>query len=101
MRVVLPPVQAVLLGFVHGTDQESNSDGQQFHVRYRNANVACDHQSLVQNAVQDIYEISRSGDAGSVHEGLLMARGSGFVRCQSSTETTMLSVRLAKCQSGS
>ena len=44
---MLPPVQADLFGFIHGTDQKANADGEQFDIGQRHADIAGDHQALV------------------------------------------------------
>jgi len=57
IRVVLPPVQADLLGFVHRTNQQTDADGQQFHVRQRDTDVSGDDQTFVQDPIEDVDQI--------------------------------------------
>lgn len=64
VRVVLPPVQPYLFGFVHRTNQETDAHRQQLHIRQGDANVARDHQALIKYPIQDVDEIGRAGDCG-------------------------------------
>src|SRR3989442_11578191 len=55
-RVVPPPVESDLLGLVDRAHQESDADREQLDVRERHADVARDHEALVQDAVEEIDE---------------------------------------------
>src|ERR1700681_2101070 len=54
VRIVPPPVQADLLRLVDRADQQADTDGDQLDLRQRDANVAGDDQSLVEDSVQNI-----------------------------------------------
>src|SRR6185437_3182531 len=62
VRIVFPPIEPNLLGLIHRANEQTNANRQQFHVRKRDPNVARDHQALVQDAVQNVYKVRRSGD---------------------------------------
>jgi hypothetical protein len=55
MRVVFPPIQPNLLGFIYRANQKPDANGEQFHIRQRDPYVSRDNQSFVKNAVQNIY----------------------------------------------
>src|SRR4051794_40298228 len=53
-RVALPPVDAHLLGLVHGRDQQPQLDRQQLDVEQVDLDVARDDDALVEHALQDV-----------------------------------------------
>src|SRR5262249_7791002 len=54
--VVAPPVQADLLCLVDGAAYPPDANGQKLHLRERYLDVACDHEPLVEHAVEDVHE---------------------------------------------
>jgi hypothetical protein len=71
VRIVLPPIEAYFFGLIDRAHQQPNSDGQQFDIRQRNTHVARDHQSLVENAIQNIDQIRSSRNCRqSIHDVL-------------------------------
>src|SRR5690242_14373037 len=60
--VVLPPVETYGLSFINRTDKQPDADRKQLHVGERNANVACDHESFVENSVKNIQQVGCSGN---------------------------------------
>src|SRR5438309_2018230 len=56
VMVVFPPVQADLLRLVDRADDQPDTDGEELHLGKRHFDVARDHQSLVQDAVEDVDE---------------------------------------------
>ena len=80
--VVAPPVQSDLLGFIDRAHQEPNSDREKLDVGQRNADVACDHQPLVENAIEDVNQVGAlvrraawlEGHAPTVTTGLRAVR---------------------------
>jgi len=51
---VLPPVQADLLGFVDGTNQQPDANSKQLDVGQGHAYIARDDKTFVQNPVEDV-----------------------------------------------
>lgn len=61
--IELPPVQADLFGLIYRTNQEPDAHGQQLNVGKRYANVSRDHKPLVEDAIQDVNQISVAGNS--------------------------------------
>ena len=51
--VVLPPVEADLLGFVDRTDQKADANRQELDFRERHLDVTGDDEALVEDAIKD------------------------------------------------
>src|SRR5205807_352219 len=62
VRVIFPPVQSDLLRLIYGANQQPYTNGEQFHIRERNPHVAGDHQSFIENPVENIDKVSCSRD---------------------------------------
>ena len=60
--VILPPIETYGLSFINGTDEQTDSDREQFHVRKGNANVTRDHESFVKNPIQYVQQVCCSGN---------------------------------------
>jgi hypothetical protein len=60
VRIVLPPIHPDLFGLIDRTHQQADSNREQLNVRQRNTHVARDHQSFVENTIQNINQISSS-----------------------------------------
>src|SRR6266704_5468493 len=69
-----PPVQANLLGFVHRTDQQADADGEQLHVGQRDTDVPGYDQPFVEDAVENIEQVSCARNGWSVFHALLGRR---------------------------
>src|SRR5437016_12863521 len=54
MTVVLPPVEADLLGLVDRTDHQPDADGEQLHFGDRNFDVAGDDEAFVEDAIEHV-----------------------------------------------
>src|SRR5262245_22522386 len=54
MVIVLPPVETDLLRLVDRTDQQADTNGQQLDFSERHLDVAGNHESFVQNPVEDV-----------------------------------------------
>src|SRR5262245_51560662 len=54
--IVLPPIEANLLGLIDRADEQTNPDRQKLDFRQRHFDVAGDHKPLVQDAVEDVDE---------------------------------------------
>ena len=54
VAVVSPPVEPDLLSFVQGAHEEPNPDRQQLDLSQRHFDIAGYHQSLVENAIQNV-----------------------------------------------
>lgn len=53
-RIVLPPVDSDLLGFVYRADEQTYLDRQQLDIREVNFDITCNDQAFVEDAVEDI-----------------------------------------------
>src|SRR5438067_12372756 len=60
--IKLPPIEPDLFRLIDGTDQQTDANGKQLHIRQRDTHVARDDQSLVQHAIKDIDQICCSRD---------------------------------------
>ena len=56
MTVVLPPVEANCFRFVDGADHEPDPDRQELDFSERDLDVSGDHQSLVEDPIEDVYK---------------------------------------------
>src|SRR5262245_29679342 len=54
MVIVLPPVEANLLRLVDRTDHQPDADREQLDFSKRHLDVAGNHESFVQNAIEDV-----------------------------------------------
>src|SRR5215207_10507681 len=63
VRVLAPPIQPDLLRLVDGTDEEPDADGEELDLGERNADVAGDHEALVEDAVQNVDQTLRAAVA--------------------------------------
>jgi hypothetical protein len=54
MWIVLPPVEADLLGLIHRAHQEAYADGQQLDIGERNPDITRNYQPFIKNPIQDI-----------------------------------------------
>ena len=52
--IVLPPIEANLLGFVDRADEQPDPDGQQLDFRERNLDISRDDEPLVEDTVENI-----------------------------------------------
>lgn len=52
--IVFPPIQADFLSFIYGAHQQADPDGEQLDVCQRYTYIARDHQSFVENSIQNI-----------------------------------------------
>src|SRR3979411_1208121 len=59
MVIEFPPVETDLLGFVDGTDQQSDPNCQELDFRERHFDVACDNEPLIEDAVENLDETCR------------------------------------------
>src|SRR5690242_18837170 len=57
--IVLPPVDTDLPRLVHGGHEQPDLDGEQFDVEEVHADVARDHDALVEDPLQDVGEAAR------------------------------------------
>jgi hypothetical protein len=71
MGIVLPPVEPYFFRLIDRAHQQPDSDGQQFDVRQGNTHITRDHQSLVENPIQDIDQIRGSRDCRHSIHGIL------------------------------
>ena len=51
---VFPPIQADFLSFIYGAHQQADPNGEQLDVCQRYTYIARDHQSFVENSIQNI-----------------------------------------------
>src|SRR4051812_23693465 len=58
-RIVLPPVDTDLPRLVHGRYEQPDLDGEQFDVEEVHADVARDHDALVEDPLEDVGEAAR------------------------------------------
>ena len=58
VTVIFPPVNAHFLGLVNRGDQQADFDGQQVNIGDLNADIAGNHNALVEHPLQDIGQIS-------------------------------------------
>ena len=84
-RVVLPPVDAQLLGGVRGRDQQPELDREQLDVEQVDLHVPGDHEALVENAFEYVSEALRptgGRGCGATHERVVAHSPSsvGWVR---------------------
>lgn len=56
---MLPPVDAHLLGLVHGGDQQPELDRQQLDVQQVDLDITCDDDALVQDTFENVGQIGR------------------------------------------
>src|SRR5690606_22845639 len=59
-RIVFPPVEADLLGLVDGADEEPNLDREKLDVGEIHLDIARDHQSLIQNPIENVDQALRA-----------------------------------------
>jgi hypothetical protein len=53
--IELPPVQTYLLGLIHGTDQQADTDREQLHIGQGNADIPGDDQTFIKHPVENVY----------------------------------------------
>jgi hypothetical protein len=70
-RIAGPPVDADLPGGLQRGDHQPQLDGEQFDVQQVHLDVAGDHQSLVQDAFQDVAQVGRLACRPGAHSGRL------------------------------
>src|SRR5438309_9044363 len=73
--VVPPPIETYGFSLINRTDKQADADRQHFHVRQRNADVARDHESLVEDSIKNIEQVGCSGNRrNSLHKYLRKIR---------------------------
>src|SRR5262249_2104026 len=74
--IELPPIEAELLGLVQRADEQPDPDGEQLDFGERDLDVSCDHESLVEDTVENLHEpcraivplgVSRAQGFGGIH----------------------------------
>jgi hypothetical protein len=96
VRIILPPIEPYFFSLIDGTHQQPDSDSQQFDVCQRDTHVARDHQSLVENTIQNIDQIRSSRNCRhSIHGGLFFLPK----RCKNTRSARlMLNASATACQ---
>jgi hypothetical protein len=56
VAVVLPPIQADLLGLVDRADDEADAEGEKLDVGEGDLDVPCHDQALVEDQLEDVHE---------------------------------------------
>lgn len=59
MMIVLPPIETDLLCLVDRADDEADANGEELDLSKRYFDVACDHEALVEHAIEDIDQPGR------------------------------------------
>src|SRR5262249_31762063 len=73
--IELPPVEAELLGLAQRADEQPDPDGEQLDFGERDLDVSCDHESLVEDTVENLHETCRA----IVPLGVSRAQGFGGI----------------------
>ena len=99
VRIELPPVHSDLLSFIDRANQQPDTDRQKLDVGQRYPDISGDHQTLVQDPIQNVYKVCGAGYCGcSFHPSSLSITSTLKTRTAHCTENTTIQPRLQTLQ---